>query len=325
MTDFSWRLTHRQLVSAVIALVLPIDGQDRPLLNALGYQLRALELPMVDRRGRPYRLDLHLIKDALNLSLLVDCKTTPVTLKANQIERYMATTGAELVVATNLSLANPRGHQADALYVVLPGVEHDLAALVAGCPEVLVSGWGMVRFTPFQIELAHDELTDTELSASLASNWLIDVERLPLERLPYEPDAPRGELADVVLRTLTSMFVSRQQEFGIDDVCVGSNDLWLYLESQHDHIRTRVRDELRTLRRTALKGWITAVDVGTRREERWRFLRKPTTNRNVIAGLAKRHQRYVSILLSERRDPIANDFVRIDPEQLTLDFPGAED
>lgn len=323
MTPFSWTLTHRQLVSAIIALVLPVGRRVRPFLNDLGYELRSLELPMVDRGGRPYRLDLHLTKDSLNLSLLVECKTTAAHLERDQIEKYMATTGAEVVIAGNLVIANPRGHQADAVFWVLPGVEPALAALVAACPTVLATGWGMVRVTPLRVESAHDELTDPELSATLTTGWSVDVERLPLERLPYESDAPEWELANVLLRTLQAMFVSGIREFGVDDLCVASNELWQYLEAQHNHIRGRVRDEVRTLRRTALKGWMTKVDIGTGREERWRFTRRPTTNRNVLAGFARRHRRYVSILLDEGRNPRADDFVRIDPEQLTLPIPSA--
>ena len=318
MNGFSWALSHRQVVSAVVALAVPGGDRARPLLNELGYELRSLELPMVDTRGRPYRLDLHLTKDSLNLSLLVECKAGAESLRSDQIERYMATTGAEVVLAGDAPLADPRGHQADATFVVVPGVEQALAALVAACPTRLVAGWGIVRLTPSRIELAHDELSDGSLSASLTAGWSVDVERLPLERLPYEPGAPSWEFADVMLRTLQAMFVSGQREFGVDDLCVASNELWPYLEAQHDHIRGRARDEVRTLRRTALKGWIAKVDVGTGREERWRFTRKPTTNRNALAGFARRHHRYVSILRNEGRNPRADDFVRIDPEQLTL-------
>ena len=78
------------------------------------------------------------------------------------------------------------------------------------------------------------------------------------------------------------------------------------------------------MRGTALKGWIARVDVGSSREERWRFVREPTTNRNALAGFARRHLRYVEILLNKDRDPRPDDFVRIDPEQLTLPIPIAD-
>lgn len=324
MTEASWTLSHRQLVSAVISLVLPSGPRGRPLVADLGYELSSLELPMVDRRGRRYRLDLHLTHDVLNLSLLVDCKTNLAVLNAEQIEKYMATTGAEAVMSGNLVVADPRGHRADAVFVVLPEVETGLAALVAACPAVLTAGWGMVRVTRSRIEIVHDELSDPSLSNALTMGWDIDVERLPLERLPYEADSPRWELANALFRSLNSMFVSRRREFDIDDLCIDSNELWPYLEAHHNHIRGRVRDEVRTLRRTALKGWIAKVDIGTGREERWRFTKTFSTKRNVLASFSQRHQRYVSVLLEERRDPRPDDFVRIDPEQLSLPIPIAD-
>jgi hypothetical protein len=324
MTDFSWSLSHRQLLSAIISLVVPSDGGTSPFLRDLGYELRSLELPITDRQGRPYRLDLHLTHGGLNLSLLVECKTTPAVLEADQIEKYMGTTGAEIVIAASLTLPTPREHKANAAFIVLPGVEQGLANLVASCPVVLIEGWGLIRVAPSRMELVHDEISDADLSRSLTAGWDVEVERLPLERLPYESDSPRWDLADSLLRTLTSMFVTGRREFGVDDLCTGSNELWEYLEPQHDHIRRRVRDEIRTLRRTALKGWIAKVEAGTGREERWRFTRKATSNRNVVAGFNRRHKKYVSVLLDERRDPTPNDFVNIDPEQLTLPIPVAE-
>lgn len=324
MTDFSWSLSHRQLVSAVIALVLPDGlGLSTPFRD-LGYELGSLELPIADRFGRPYQIDLHLTHETQNLSLLVECKTNPAVLEAVQIEKYMATTGEEAVIAANLTLTAPRQHRADVVFVVLPNVENALAGLVAACPSILVAGWGLVRVSPSRIELAHDELSDHDFAASLTAGWDIDVEGLPLERLPYEPDSPEWDLADALFQTMNSMFMSGRREFGVDDLCVESNELWPFLEPQHDHIRQRVRNEVRTFRRTALKGRIARVDSGTGREERWRFVRRPTTNRNVIASFAKRHQRYVSILLNEGRNPRADDFVKIDPEQLIMEFPAAE-
>jgi hypothetical protein len=269
-------------------------------------------------------LDLHATHADHNLSLLLECKTNAAVLAGDQIEKYLATTGQETVIAAALTLAAPREHRADAVFVVLPDVEQTLSGLIAACPAVLVAGWGILRVTALRIEVAHDELSDPHLSASLTHGWDVEVERLPLERLPYESDSPRWDLADALFQALNTMFVSGRREFDVEDLCIGSNELWQYLEPQHDHIRERVRNEVRTLRRTALKGWITRIDSGTGREERWKFSRRPTTNRNVIAGFAKRHQRYVSILLNEGRNPRANDFVAIEPEQLSLEFPVAE-
>ncbi len=100
--------------------------------------------------------------------------------------------------------------------------------------------------------------------------------------------------SECATRTLQAMFVSGIREFGVDDLALPVYELWQYLEAQHNYIRGRVRDEVRTLRRTALKGWMTKVDIGTGREERWRSTRRPTTNRNVLKGFARRHRRYVS-------------------------------
>jgi hypothetical protein len=247
----------------------------------------------------------------------VDCKTNSATLEADQIERYMPTTGAELVVAGAVATGNPHEHQVNAVFVVLSGVEGEMVNIIAACPEQVSDGWGILRVTPSRFEIVHDELTDASLSTALTAGWDIDVARLPLERLPYEPDAPRWELATVIFRTVQAMFIKGVREFSLDDICVNSNELWSYLETQHDHIRKRIRDEMRTIRRTALKAWITRVDSETGREERWRFIRRPTSNQNVIAGFARRHQQYISILLDER-DPRADDFVKIHPEQLAL-------
>jgi len=310
-------------MSAIVSLVLPGGRGQQPFLSDLGYELQSLELQLADHNGRPYRLDLHLTHGPLNLSLLVDCKTSAELLKADQIEKYMATAPSDVVVGASILSPQPREHRADVVFFVLREVEEALSALVAACATRLPSGWGMVRVTPMRIEIAHDELSDSNLSTALTAGWDVDVERLPLERIPYEPGSERWELADVVLQTIQSMFVSRTREFAVDDVCIASNDLWPFLEADHDFIRSRVRQEIRTMRRTALRGWITKVDVGSGREERWRFVREPTGNRNVLAGFARRHQLYVALLL-RGDDPRPDHFVRIDPEQLTLPIAVAE-
>ena len=320
MNDFTWALSHRQLVSAVIALALPSVDASSPLLNDLGYELWALELPMVDTRSRPYRVDLHLINDTLNLSVLVERKTHPAVLDHAQIEKYMATTGEQVVLQGAVTTNNPRDHAADAAFVILPDVESALATIVRDCHPKLIAGWAIVRVTPARIELAHGEFSDPSLSTSLTAGWDVDIERLPLERLPYEPDAPRWELANVVLQTILSLFVSGRREFALDEICAESNPLWPYLTTQHQHIRRRIRDEIRTLRRTALRGWLTRLDTESGREEQWRFSRGATINQRTLVAYEQRHQHYVSILRSEGRNPRPEEFVRVTPEQLTLPF-----
>lgn len=322
MTDGSWRLSHRQLVSAVISLVMEDDTRSPAWLRDLGYRLGSLELPMLDGHNRSYRLDLHLVKVDLNLSLLVDCKTHPDNLKADQVEKYLATTGRDVVIHAGLALEEPRAHRADAVFFVLPSVEASLRDVIARSP-VTVEGYGLVRVTATRIEVAHDELSDPELSASLTAGWTVDVNGLPLERLPFETDAPRWELANAVLQTLIGMFTTGQREFGVDDVCIASNELWTYLDAHHEHLRNRVRKEIRAIRGTALKGWIDRIDAGSSIEERWRFTKGRSNRANVLAALARRHQKYLAVLL-EQRDPVPNDFEEIDPEQLTLPFPTVE-
>jgi hypothetical protein len=316
----SWSLSHRQLVSAIVALALPGGGLHPTPFADLGFELVALELPMVDDHGRPYQLDVLLASDARNLSLLLECKTWAEMVDADQVGKYMATTGRQVIQQSGLVSSEPRRHRADVVFVVLPGVEGVVARLVGECNDVRVEGWALVRVAQRRVELVHDELADEILSQALGVGWDVDIERLPLERLPFEPDSPRWELADVVLQTIFSFFAGGRREFGIDEVCSESNGLWAYLESQHAHIRQRVRDEVRTLRRTALSGWIGVVATGTGREERWRFSRRSTNNVRTVGAYRVRHQRYVSILRDERRDPVKADFVKIAPEQLSLSF-----
>jgi hypothetical protein len=320
MSERLWSLTHRQLMSAVIALALPSGAAHPQPLRDLGYDLVSLELPMVDIHSRQYQLDVLLANDNLNLSLLIECKTWAGTVKADQIERYMATTGIQVIQQSGITTPSPRTHRADILFVVSPGVERVVVDLVAACSSVAASGWGLVRVVPTGIEAVHDELSDAALSQSLDAGWEIDIERLPLERLPYESDAPRWELADAVLQTIFSFFATGRREFGIDDVCSDSNGLWAFLAPQHGHIRERVRDEVRTLRRTALSGWISVVATGGGREERWRFSRAASTGVRIAAAFAARHHRYVSILRQEGRNPVRNDFVEVAPEQLSFAF-----
>lgn len=313
-------LNHRQLVSAVIGLALPDGGRYPTPFYDLGFELVALELPMVDALSRPYKLDVLLANVARNLSLLVECKTCADVVESDQIAKYMATTGVQVIQQAGIVSADPKRHRADVVFVVLPGVDATIARLIAGSPTVLAAGWGLLRVAAGRVEIVHDEFSDDVLSASLDAGWIVDFEHLPLERLPFEPDSPRWELADVVLQTILSFFTVGRREFGIDDVCTESNGLWAYLEPQHEHIRERIRDEVRTLRRTALFGWITVAATGTGREERWRFSRKGTTNVRTIGAYRRRHQRYVSILRGEQRDPRKDDFVDVVPEQLTLAF-----
>jgi hypothetical protein len=314
----TWSISHRQLVSAVIALALPDLTRSTPPLFELGYSLVSLELPMTDRLGNSYRLDLHLVKDTLNLSIAMDCKTWPDALKQDQIDRYLDTPGTNVVAASGIVLEHPQSHKVDAVFVVLQAVEAPLASMINRCPVRSVTGLGIVRIEPRQVLLVHDELSDAALSASLSSGWEVDILRLPLERLPYDADAPRWALADSILRTLQSFFASRKLEFDVEDLCVASNALWQYMEPSHSHLRERVRNEVRTLRRTALKNWLERVNIGAPMEGRWRFTRQPTSRADVLSAFARRHSKYISILRDEDRDPRPGDFVNIDPEQLIL-------
>jgi hypothetical protein len=272
---------------------------------------------MADRSARPYQVDIHLQKERLNLSLLIDCKAAPDYLRSDQVERYLNTTGTEVILASGISVDRPSEHLVNPVFFVLPEVEPALTTLIAACPANVSNGWGIVRIESQRFLIVHDELSDSELSRSLIEGWEVELAGLPLERLPYDPDAPRWELADVIFRTLMSFFVAGRRVFDLEQLCSSSNELWPFLEAQHSFIRNRVRDEVRTIRRTALKGWLTRVEDGAGREEQWRFARTPRATRNTLASFARRHQRYVSILRS-KGDPTADQFVRIDPEQLTL-------
>lgn len=136
--------------------------------------------------------------------------------------------------------------------------------------------------------------------------------------MPYDSDAPEWELANAILTTVLSFFVARRRTFSLENLCQESNSFWDYMAPNQNHLRNRIRNEMRRIRRTALSDWLERVATPSGREENWRFKKKPTTRANVIGGYARRHHRYVEVLRDERRDPTKQDFANIDPEQLML-------
>lgn len=319
MTESDWRPSHRQLVSAVISLALPGDSVVPPLLYEVGYRLQSIELEMTDREGRPYSVDVHVLREDINLSVLIDCKTYADNLKPEQLERYLATVGANVVTGAGLSLSEPSSHRAGVAFVVLPPVEAPLMEVVRGF-VVRCDGWGIVLAAELLLRLSHDELSDSDLSASLGAGWAVDLASAPLERLPYEADAPDWELGDAVFRTIIGIFAAGEVSFTVDDVCSQSNDLWPFLYTEQAHLRERVRKQVRSIRGTALKGYLVAVRGGSTHEDRWRFDRSSTTKATVLAALRRRHSRYVEILMN-RGEPRPRNFDDLDAEQLVLPLP----
>lgn len=317
-TTRDWSPSHRQLLSAVISLVLPDSSGRVPQLNSLGYELSSIELLMTDRTGRPYRLDLHLLKNSLNLSLEVDCKTWHGLLKQEQIDKYLDTTPANVVAQSGIVLNAPRGHNVDVVFIFLPDVETTLAQMIANCPTRSISGLGLVRVDPTKWISTHDELTDPDLSNLLSTGLDVEISRMPLERLPYEADAPRWELANSILQTIQEFYIKEIREFDVATLCASSNPLWEFMAPSQSHLLSRVRDEVRTLRRTALRNWLQVVSTGTGKEERWQFSKPASSRANVLGGYARRHRRYVEVLRDDKRSPSPGDFVNIDPEQLVL-------
>jgi hypothetical protein len=191
MPDPSWNISHRQLMSVMIALSWGGDQATPTYFKDLGYQLNEIELRMADSFGRGYQVDLQLFNADINLSVLCDCKTFGGNIDRSQVERYFATTGAEVVVRGGLNLRDPRGHRADSLFVVLPSVVDEMAQVAATCTVRSINGWGILEVDEHRIALAHDEVSDPRLSNALTDGWIIDLTRTaPLERLPYEPDCP---------------------------------------------------------------------------------------------------------------------------------------
>jgi hypothetical protein len=274
---------------------------------------------MSDRESRRYQADLHLHKRTANLSLLLECKSSSDYVETSQLQRYLATTGQEVIQFTGLLSDDPRNHLLDVGFIGASDAAATLVERLTECPDVYCSGWGVVELSGDRLRIVHDELSDSDLSSEFQRGWVIDLESLALEWLPYEASCTQAQLGDALFQTLLRFFVNRKREFSIHDLGVESNQFWEYMEPQHQMLSGRIRKHMKSIRGTALKGWISRVNTGSVYEERWKFTRASTTRANVLRSFQRRHARYVE-LLEAKQEPQPRDFEGIDPEQLHLPF-----
>lgn len=185
------------------------------------------------------------------------------------------------------------------------------------CPIQTISGWGIVSVADELIRVSHDQLSDPQLSSSLTEGWFVQIERLPLERLPYEVSSPGWDVSDALFTALLAMFLEGKPSFTLNELCRASNQWWPFFSAVQDDIRTRVRRLMIRIRKTALKDWIARVTPSGQSESEWRFKKRPPIRQATIAGFRRRHQRFVQIQM-EKREPMPKDFDGVDAEQMVL-------
>jgi hypothetical protein len=214
MDPNGFRISHRQLVSAILSLVTSTDIPGVPAyLAELGYELHSIELPMIDVHGRTYTPDLFVTNLGRHNVLLIDCKTWGPVADDLQISKYLRTSSQEVITQSGITPFDPTLLTSDALFIVMSGGEGDIAGAVARCNNHRINGFGIVAVSLTRIDCPHNELTDIALSRSLDQGWDVKLQDLPLERLPYEPTCPNWELADAIFQTVFSMYIEGIRDF----------------------------------------------------------------------------------------------------------------
>lgn len=310
------KLDHRQLVSVVICLSEPSGREDNRSFYGIGYQLSGLDLGMSNRIGENYEVDVHLVCQEKNRSLLIDCKTYGPLIESQQIEKYLNTSGED-VVRTGVSAEDPRSHQAEVAFFVLPAVTADLANIAQATRVAEPAPWGIIEFDGACVSSPHNEFTDEELSASLESRWEMDPDDIYLERLPFEKSSPNSIVASHLFQTLFSFLMSGDLEFSLEDICLDCHPYWDKLGGNQGFIADRIQRHMRTIRRTALKGWLVKVDSPTEKEQAWKFVKGATTNLTTIRSFRAKQERYIRDM-EEGRNPRPQDYVSLDSEQLSF-------
>lgn len=317
-TGLTW-VRHRHLVSAVVSLCTGDSGPVRPYFQELGYEVNLIEPRMVDARGRRFGPDLHLLCESRNVSALVECKTGTTHLRTNQLECYFNITPQAVVEQGQLTLAEPRRHLIDRLFMTLSPAAADVASAVeaVASAQPTTITFGVVEVGTEQFAWRTGSLADGDLEDSLAAGWVASISELPLERIPYTHQSSDGEVAEFVLQALTMFFVEGRERFTLDEVCAASNEWWPFFGDQRAEIRPRVRRILSQVRRTALRGWLDTFPSGAPATGEWQFSRSPTTRTTTIIALQRRAIRYVE-LLRQDQDPRPSDFDDVDQLPLPI-------
>lgn len=319
-SDFSDSWSHREAISAVISLSLPTARRQAPPLVLLGYELHGLEIPMVDYHGQSYTIDLHLFGREANQSLSTDVKTYGLFLKREQLAKYMSTDAVNFRGLSNLTIQDPSSHRVDAFFVAVGSSAVDeLPLIVRTIRHQRVSAVVVVELNETSLTLITGQPSDSLLADALEAGITFSQEVLELERLPYEPDSPDWLLADIIFQDLFVRWLQGVEEFTSLEVCRSTNSLWDFYPNQQRKIEDRIRGLIKTMRKTALKGWVAAVLNQSSREEHWKFTKKSSNRASVLEAFARRHQRFVSVRRTGR-DPVQGDFVGIDTEQYQLVF-----
>ncbi|MGI8483621.1 MAG: hypothetical protein ACR2OU_05105 [Thermomicrobiales bacterium] len=313
MADKSWLPNHTQLLSVRISFGLGEGRGTRPYFLELGYELNAIEFPLLDREGRPFEPDLHLLCVTRNCSLLIECKSGEGGVRGDQLAKYMATTGVE-VISAGVSVTKPLEHDASSAFFILPSVMQSIVSQLMNIPDSVEAQWAVVEVKDKGIVASHNQIGDEALSASLQAGWDVDLSILPQGRLRFESDASRVDLSDAVFRSLIGMLARHEMEFSIEDLCRDMNPLWDFYIGKHVALRKRIRPLMSHIRRVALKRWIEVVPNASTVEDRWKYTREFGQGTNSIRTLQAIHQKYLAVSV-EGQEPKATDFVGLDAEQ----------
>lgn len=312
-------VSHRQLVSASIALFSSQNfGWTSPFYS-LGYRLQSLETRVTTPYGQVLRTDLVVLDSTQGHVLLIDCKTSgPLLLQesSEQIRRYFLVQSEAVVFATGLQVSESP-LRVNSVFFTLVDATSDLISILPPPSERKNDGWGIAEFTESAVKCVHDEFSDSRLANAFSEMTGLGLFDLPLELLPYERDCPHWELADAIFPVILRLFVQGIRQFSASEIAQQSNPMWQYVTDDHPFVTERIRMLIKRLRRTALKGWIVRVSTKGGEESQWRFSKTRSANRNVLAAFQRRHIRYVSMERTGSH-PTAKDFEGIDQEQLLL-------
>ena len=305
-------LSHRQLISLILSLL--DSSSPAPLLAELGYSLHSLELPMVDRYGHRYTVDVFALQSDMPGGLLIEGKTHESSVKVEQVRSYLNTTPQEVISLSAVGVQAVDEFVTGSLFVVLPNVQDALLETLTQAGDSHGGTYGIIIVDATSLHCAYGTLSGLE---RVEKTLEIPIATLPLETIPFEPDCPRHELADIMFQTLYAMFQQGVRTFTVAELCELSNDWWPYLASQHARIKQRMKQELRRAIKVALHPWLEELRSETNEVVAWQFKRRASGNRRSVQSFRRVHARYVQVS-KHNRLPERQDFLDFAMDQLIL-------
>lgn len=211
MLSCSGDLSNLQLVNALLATTFKSAGFPHPFWD-YGYTTRLLEPEFRNRDDKAVNPDVVLASRQENHAIIWDIKSGR-TVHDEQVEKYLGCSAADLIEQLGIPSRKPSQLGVDTAFLGNSAHQERLLEVLSPYPRVVLMVMDL-----HSLRIEQGRFSQGGIDAVLQAGISIPA-TIPTHLVPFDPkEDDEGRLAALVLPTLATFAVRKQQRFSINDV-----------------------------------------------------------------------------------------------------------